>query len=467
MNALSADSEAAWSGRAKRNVWLYVWIYGLLGAVTGITNYAMMSYYQIVAPQLVKGFNLYSSIGTLILSLLIALIHRTGFKKIMLIAPPITVAALVITVITNNVPLIIIMCIASTITIGIYDYLYPIMFAVYIPRKKQTKWMTYILVDNLVCQTVLTFLGGKLVVYFFALLQHVSYGKASALSAHQEAMHGAMLANYTMAYRWVIVIAAVLAGLAFIFALFFREKPSDYRETPIERERDEAAQRPSNFKQLMTKTVLIWVLYLVLVRFGALLVTPYFPIYLNNYLHMPRGVAATVNTFQNAAMFLGYLVAPFLEKKLGSIVSMAAAGITVAPMMILMANGRALGTGTVAVIIVGVVLFLRSGIANATAPIQQSLQMAMVSKDLRPAFSSVISLVNALMGVVSGLFCTFFLFKSLSGYATAYYIAGALYVVAGVFILIFFKKKYNRIMDEVPTQAESDAAVAEKENGEE
>lgn len=104
MNALSADSEAAWSGRAKRNVWLYVWIYGLLGAVTGITNYAMMSYYQIVAPQLVKGFNLYSSIGTLILSLLIALIHRTGFKKIMLIAPPITVAALVITVITNNVP---------------------------------------------------------------------------------------------------------------------------------------------------------------------------------------------------------------------------------------------------------------------------------------------------------------------------------------------------------------------------
>lgn len=77
-----------WSGRQKRNAILYLWIYGLLGAVTGITNNAMMSYYQIVAPKLVSGLNLYSAIGSVLLTGVIMLIHRWGFKKILLIAPP-------------------------------------------------------------------------------------------------------------------------------------------------------------------------------------------------------------------------------------------------------------------------------------------------------------------------------------------------------------------------------------------
>ena len=201
MHSAGQAVDFQWGGRQKRNVILYLWIYGLLGAVTGITNNAMMSYYQIVAPKLVTGYNLYGAIGSILLTGVIMLIHRWGFKKILLIAPPITVITLVVSIMTTNVPLIIIMSIISGVSIGIYDFLYPIMFAVYIPRERQTRWMTYVMIDNLLWQSVLTFLGGKAVVYFFGKLQGISYSQASVLSAHQETMHGTMLAHYTTAIK--------------------------------------------------------------------------------------------------------------------------------------------------------------------------------------------------------------------------------------------------------------------------
>lgn len=47
-----------WNPRYKRNIYLYLWIYGILGAVTGITNDAALSYFDIVAPGLISGLNI-------------------------------------------------------------------------------------------------------------------------------------------------------------------------------------------------------------------------------------------------------------------------------------------------------------------------------------------------------------------------------------------------------------------------
>ena len=46
-----AEAEAIknWNPRYKHNVIIYLWIYGILGAVTGITNDAALSYYKIVS----------------------------------------------------------------------------------------------------------------------------------------------------------------------------------------------------------------------------------------------------------------------------------------------------------------------------------------------------------------------------------------------------------------------------------
>lgn len=175
-------------------------------------------------------------------------------------------------------------------------------------------------------------------------------------------------------------------------------------------------------------------------------------IYLNNYLHIPRDVSSTINTFVQAAMLIGYFFAPFLEKKLGAIVSVAAGTITCVPVMLLLANGRHLGSGMFLFVIVGILLFLRTGLANATMPIQQEVQMVIVDKDLRPAFTGVVQIAYAIVGIVDGLFTEFYLFNTQDGYANAYYIAAVIYVIASVLLLVFFAKKYNRILEKSHTE---------------
>ena len=47
-------------------------------------------------------------------------------------------------------------------------------------------------------------------------------------------------------------------------------------------------------------------------------------------------------------------------------------------------------------------LFLRSGLANATMPIQQEVQMIIVDKDMRPAFTAVVQIAYAVIGIIDG-----------------------------------------------------------------
>ena len=358
------SNTVAWVKRYKWNCFTYIVIYGLLGAVTGITNNAMLSYYDIVASNLVKGLNIYSAFSSILLALVILLIHRWGYKKILLIAPPVTVVSLIATIVSHSQFVIIMVYIVSSVSIGIYDMVYPLMFTVYVPREIRTKLFTSVMSVNLVTQSILTFLGGKMVVWFFSKIEHITYLHASRLSGNQQIMHGLMLTNYTQAYRLVILVAVLFNVIAFFVTFLLKEKPEDYRDIKKDTVRGKLDSL-KNFKRILgNKTIIMWIVYLSIVQFGALLVTPYFPIYLNNYLHIDRGVTATINTFQTVAMFIGYLIAPFLEKKLGAIVSIASASLTCIPLMILMANGRAWGTGAVLAVVIGVILFLRSGIAN-------------------------------------------------------------------------------------------------------
>lgn len=190
---------------------------------------------------------------------------------------------------------------------------------------------------------------------------------------------------------------------------------------------------------------MLWILYIAGVQLGARLVVVYTPIYLNNYLHIPRDVTSIITTCQNAAMLIGYFFAPFLAKKLGAIVSVAAGTLTCAPLMLLMANGRYFGQGLSLALIIGSLVFLRTGLANATMPIQQEVQMVIVDKDLRPAFTGVVQIAYAVVGLLDGIFTVFF-YKLPNGMANAYYIAAVIYVLASVLLLVGFGKKYNHIL---------------------
>lgn len=435
-----------WDPRYKRNVILYLCIYGVMGAVTGITNDASLSYYSLVAPHLISALNLFEAMVSILISILILSVHNMGYRKVLLALPPLTAVFMILTTLTTNQPIIIISYILFSSAIGVYDLMYPLMWTSYVPSKIRTKMFTVVMVINLVTESIMMFIGGKAVVYIFSKLQGISYRAASNLSAQPDAMKGVMLANYTNAYKWVIIITALITFIAFALALFIKDKPVDYRSTEDKSTKPSMQEKMATYKKLVNYKTVVWVLYICAVQLGAGLFIQYVPIYLNNILHIPRGITSTINTLQTVAIFVGYFFAPYLAKKLGSIMTIAISTIICAPLMLVMANAKMLGTGAVLFGVVGAILFFRSGLANASMPVQQEVQMILVDKDLRPAFSAVIEVALSVVGVIDGLFTEFYLLKTQQGYANAYIIAAALYIVSGIVLIIVFAKKYNRIL---------------------
>ena len=448
-----AEAEAIknWNPRYKHNVIVYLWIYCILGSVTGITNDAALSYYKIVAPHLISGLNIFNAATAILMSVMIATVHKWGYRKILLILPPMTAIFMALTCITTNQIIIMIAYTISWTAIGVYDLMYPLMWTSYVPGKIRTKMFSTVMIVNLITQTICTFLGGKAVVWFVGLIIGIHYHEASVLSGKSEMLTGQTLADYTNSYRILLYITAAVTMLAFVLALFIHDVPRDYRSTADDKE-PSREEKMAMYKKLLSKKTLMWIVYIAGIQLGARLVAVYVPIYLNSYLHIPRDVTSTINTFVQAAMLIGYFFAPFLEKKMGAIVSVAAGTLTCVPVMLLLANGRRLGSGTVLFVIVGLLLFLRTGLANATMPIQQEVQMVIVDKDLRPAFTGVVQIAYAVVGVIDGLFTEFYLFTTQDGYANAYYIAAVIYVIASVLLLVFFAKKYNRILDTANAQ---------------
>ena len=79
-----------------------MWIYGILGAVTGITNDAALSYYKIVAPHLISGLNIFNAATAILMSIIIATVHKWGYRKILFILPPMTAIFMALTCVTTN-----------------------------------------------------------------------------------------------------------------------------------------------------------------------------------------------------------------------------------------------------------------------------------------------------------------------------------------------------------------------------
>ncbi|NRO50393.1 hypothetical protein IMAU30049_00892 [Lactobacillus helveticus] len=379
------------------------------------------------------------------MSLMIATVHKYGYRNILLVLPPLTAVFMVLTTLTTNQPIIMISFVVSSSAIGVYDLMYPLMWTSYVPSKIRTKMFTVVMVVNLIAESIMMFIGGKAVVFIFSKLQWISYQTASNLSADSNAMKGAMLSNYINAYKWVIIITAIITFIAFVLVLFIKDKPIDYRSVESKGDKKTMQEKMATYKRLVNYKTVVWVLYLCAVQLGAALFIQYVPIYLNNILHILRGITSTINTLQTVAIFVGYFFAPYLAKKLGSIMTIAISTIICAPLMLVMANAKMLGTGAALFAVVGTILFFRSGLANASMPVQQEVQMILVDKDMRPAFSAVIEIALSVVGVIDGLFTEFYLLKTQQGYANAYIIAAALYIVSGIVLILVFAKKYNRM----------------------
>lgn len=442
---LEINDGHTWFKRHKFNCFIFILSYAFMGCVTGITNDSFISYLDLTTDGLIEALPTFSSFGTIIMAIIVMFIHRTGYKKIVIGSAVVGIISLLLSSTSTNSNLIIFAYVLSVVGIGMFDYMYPLMFTSYSPKEKRVKLFSLVMCVNLITQAIVGFFNGKWVVGIFSNLQGISYEKASLLTKNAAQMKGSMLDNYIHAYQVVIWIAVGLTVLALICALFLKEKKADYQESEEELAKRKA-EKAIDLSKFKSKTIILWIIYNSLVRIGAMMVVGFFPIYLNKFLHIERGVVSTIITAQTFAMVFGYLFAPWLEKKLGAIVAKAVTTLACIPLMLLLANGTMFGKHVA--IAVGIILFLRSGVANAGVPIQQSLQMTFVSKNLQPAFSSLMMIVNAVVGILGGMFTGWFLnvVPNGGGYGLAYYITCAFYLVANIMLLVCFTKKFNRAL---------------------
>ena len=77
------------------------------------------------------------------------------------------------------------------------------------------------------------------------------------------------------------------------------------------------------------------------------------------------------------------LFTPAVVRKFGQIVTLGGVALLSVPFMLLIANGDKFGQFTVPV--VGVALFMRSGLINLSSPVDSALSMELVPDRLRPA----------------------------------------------------------------------------------
>lgn len=442
---ITGKNDIGWSERWRYNCAVFIISYIFMGAVTGILNDVFITYLQLVVPDVVKALPAYGAIAGFVIAGILLFVPKIGYRKIIIPAPIILIIALLMSIYSKNGAVILVAYILSIIGAAMYDSIYPLMMTSYVPRERRTKMFSKVLYCNLISQCLCMFFDGKILVWKFSEKLHISYDKASALTENPSKLNHSDYLSYLSSYSFVLWIAIILTIISFLILFSLKEQIADYQET-----NEEIAERKSekkiDLKVFKNKYVIMWVIAISITSFGASLIIPYLPIYLNSFLHIGRGVVSTILTLQYLAMVLAYFATPWVEKKIGAINCVAGSIFFAIPLMLLIANGSIFGTN--AAMIIGGLLFLRSGLANVAQPIRTSLPLTFVPKNAVPAYNSLIMIVGSIVGIGCGLFTRYYLFTSNKGYETAYYIASGLYLIASIIYMVVFYKKYNRQYNE-------------------
>lgn len=424
-----------------KNCNIFILAFAFIGIINGISLDAFVSFIQLKTPTLATAYSTFWGLSLLLSACAILFIPKAGYKKVLLPFPLIIIGSIIGIMYSNNLVVIAILTILFLTGANIYLYVLAPMLSSYTTLENRTKIFARALYANVIGTALATLFDGNIVVYFFSKFLHISYGQADQLSSDPSSLTYIERLHYFSAFKIILWIVCAIALIAFLITMLLKEKKEDYKEektTTLPKEK----KAKFNLNLFKNKYIITWLLFTFLLSFGSSLVSPYFPIYLNQFLHIDRGTVSIILAFTYVASVLFMMLSPKLEKLFGSVASLAGTIICAVPIFIIIAEGSIFGSFIV--VGVGIALFLRSGFANACQPITQALPMIFVSKSERANFNAIVTALNAFGYIVGGIFTKYILFTKPSGYAIAYYISAIVYGIAALLLLAFLLKKYNR-----------------------
>lgn len=425
--------------RIDKNALLFTLSFGVMGGIFGLINDAFRSYIRIVNSDVSKNFTIYIGIAMIILTLVIISINKFGFKKILIFLELLIMVAFFTAITIPNSYILPLDIIALQLGYKAFNFIIILVMVSYSSIGNRIFRFARALLLYVFIEAIVSMFDGKLVIYIFKNFLNITYAKANLLSKNVDKLSSLQLHSYLISYKIVIILGILLTIFSLSFLLFIKEKESDFRDPIQFNNWKEKIGAYIDFGIFKDKYIIIWIIYSTLMSLDSTLIAPNLAVYLSNYLHIERGVVSTLISAKSFGEVLLLLITPFLVKKLGAIKAFSLLLLFSAPLMLL------LTFGTSTILVIGIALFFRYGFTMATHPIQNSLELLLVKKNLR-AF--LVASTVALDGIISsfvGFYGKKVFFYSASGYQSLFMIFTVVFVISAILIYFGYRKRFKTL----------------------
>jgi MFS family permease len=429
----------------KRNLICFIISYVINNLVSGILYDTYVNYLQEVAPSIATSFWSFYGYATFISALILVLVPKVGYKKLLVFCSLSCSSALFAGIWFDSMALFYITTLLALVGVQLHYIMLSPYVADYSEHfgERSIHWYTRAYYMGYVGYFLATYLGGTMVVKMFSLRAGITYSAAKKLTEYLVDLDASTMGSYLQGNKDVLLIVGIISLLSILPVLFIREKKQDYRKLEEEqKEKKPLRIRLAEYgRLLLNRYALCYLLYWTLISFAMGLFTSYYTVYLNRNLHIDKATSSLMVSISYIAIVLFMFLTPYTVKKLGQVGTICFTMLMSIPFMLIIGLGDKFGSAMIPV--VGVALFVRSGLANLSSPVDSSLSMTIAPKELRPAFTSLVNVVSGLVSIVSGIFTGTILFRTQEGYRYAYFIAAALYVAATLVIGIGLRR-FNR-----------------------
>lgn len=191
-----------------------------------------------------------------------------------------------------------------------------------------------------------------------------------------------------------------------------------------------------------------FIIYNLLIGFGAGLVVPYFNIYLRYKVNASTSAIGIIMSLAQCSMGLGGLLTPYMAAKFGRIKTIIICQSISIPFLMLIALPPN-------IYIVAFALLLRNGLMNMAGPVINSLSMELIDDSKRSTYSSLNSISNNLSRALSAMLGGYIMKTLPYGYEIPYFITAVIYLLS----TIYFYKSFFFVDKHLSTKSSKDPLI--------
>lgn len=188
----------------------------------------------------------------------------------------------------------------------------------------------------------------------------------------------------------------------------------------------------SDFKGLLNKKIVLFLIYTGFIGLGAGMVVPFFGIYLKYMLDTTEGTVGIILSIAQLGTVIGGLSVPLLSKRLGSYKTVISTQLLSIPLLIIIGLPQG-------IIIVAVAFFLRSSLMNMSQPLIRNIAMTLTDHHNRSMMSALRAMVNNLARAL-GIFISGIIMTSYS-YNTPYIFTILFYIIGTTIFFLIFRRE--------------------------